>query len=273
MNARSPLFVLIRLALVTAAACAPRASEDVSSRGAAIVLGTPATDHPEAVTVDAYQGGTLTAYCSGSVVAPYVVLTAGHCVDGFDAWQVGAPYAGASGASGESSKGVMLDWAGNGDTLTPTAHDVALIVLSTPITLPAYPVLATTPVPDGTPVTNVGRVQDGTLSSTALYESMPLRVYGATTYGWALDYITMDAVQSGDSGGPDYWAGPSGPVLVAINSGATKNDYYEVLARVDLVASWVASQIAAYPMGAPYAPPDAGSEAGSDAGAADSAGD
>jgi secreted trypsin-like serine protease len=273
MNARAFL-AMTGFTFALAAACAPRASEDVSSRGAAIVLGMPATDHPEAVTVDAYQAGTLEAYCSGSLVAPYVVLTAGHCVDGFDAWQIRAPYAGANGASAESSKGLMLDWAGNGDTLTPTAHDVALIVLSTPVTLAAYPVLATTPVPDGTPVTNVGRVQDGTLSSTALYESMPLRVYGATSYGWALDYITMDAVQSGDSGGPDYWSGPSGPVLVSINSGATKSNNYEVLACIDLVASWVASQIAANPMGAPYAPPDAGSDAGAGAdSAAGSGGD
>jgi secreted trypsin-like serine protease len=246
-------------------ACAEHPQEDVSSRSAGIVLGTPATDHPEAVAIDLYQGGVLQAYCSGSVVAPYVVLTAGHCVDGFDSWQVTAPYASAQ--SSESSNGEMLDWTGNGETLNAAAHDVAVIVLATPITLPAYPVLATSPIPDGTPIINIGRVQDGVLSSTALYESMPLRAYGATPYGWPLDYLTMDAVQSGDSGGPDYWTSPTGPVLVSINSGATKNDYYEVLTRIDLVSSWITSQIADYPSGLPYAPPDAGSDAGPDASA------
>jgi len=159
----------------------------------------------------------------------------------------------------------MLDWKGNGDTLDAQAHDVALLVLSTPITLASYPVLATAPVPDGTSVINVGRVQDGTLSTTALYESMPLRVQDATPSGWPFDYLTMDAIQSGDSGGPDYWASPTGPVLVAINSGATKNNNYELLARVDLASTWITTQIAAYPTGLPYAPPaDAGSDAASD---------
>jgi secreted trypsin-like serine protease len=251
---------------LASAACADHPRENVSSRSAGIVLGTPATDHPEAVAIDLYQAGVLQAYCSGSVVAPYVVLTAGHCVDGFDAWQVTAPYA-SGGQSAASSNGEMLDWKGNGETLNAVAHDVAVLVLATPIRLSSYPVLATSPVADGTPIVNVGRVQDGTLSSTALYESMPLRAYGATTYGWPLDYLTMDAVQSGDSGGPDYWTSPTGPVLVAINSGATKNDYYEVLTRIDLVAPWITSQIAAYPTGLPYAPPDAGTDASPDASA------
>jgi secreted trypsin-like serine protease len=259
-----PLSVTALAIAVASVACAEHHAENVSSGAAGIVLGTPATDHPEAVAIDLYQGGVLQAYCSGSVVAPYVVLTAGHCVDGFDSWQVRAPYA-SGGQSAESSNGQMLDWQGNGETLDAEAHDVAVLVLATPITLSSYPVLATSPVPDGTPIINIGRVQDGTLSSTALYESMPLRAYGATPYGWPLDYLTMDAVQSGDSGGPDYWMSPTGPVMVSVNSGATKNDYYEVLTRIDLVATWITGQIAAYPNGLPYAPPDAGSEAAADA--------
>jgi secreted trypsin-like serine protease len=267
MTSRTMMLSIITLvfAIVIAAACAEQPAERVGSGAASIVLGTPATEHPEAVLVDLYLGGVAQAYCSGTVVAPYVVLTAGHCVDGYDAWQISAPYAGNQ--SAQSSSGEMLDWTGNGDTLNPQAHDVAALILSTPITLPTYPVLATVPVPDGTPVTNVGRVQDGVLSSTALFESMPLRVYGATPYGWPLDYLTMDAVQSGDSGGPDYWASPTGPILVAINSGATKSNNYEVLTRIDLAAPWISTQIAAYPSGLPYAPPAAAPDASPDASA------
>jgi hypothetical protein len=252
----------IALFALLTAACATSGSEPTSSRSSPIVLGTPDTAHPEAVLVDLYQGGTLQAYCSGVLVAPYVVLTAGHCVDGYDTWEITAP--GAQGATVAASASVMLDWQGNGDTLTPSAHDVGLVILPSPIGLPSYPTLAQAAVPDGTPVINVGRVQDGTLSSTTLYDSIPLEIRNATPWGWDYDYLTMDAVQAGDSGGPDYWVGPSGPELVAINSGATKNNNYELLARIDLVAAWIQSQIAAYPNGSPYAPPDAAADAAAD---------
>ena len=163
----------------------------------------------------------------------------------------------------------MLDWAGNGDTLTPCKRTTSLSSSSPrPSRLPSYPTLATTPVPDGTPVINVGRVQDGTLSTSSLYESIPLEVFDATSRGWPFDYVTMDAIQSGDSGGPDFWASPSGPILVAVNSGATKNNNYEVLARIDLVEPWLEAQIAAYPNGLPLATPDAGTDAPADGGPA-----
>jgi secreted trypsin-like serine protease len=252
------------LALTTSIACSEKKAATASSVSTPIVLGNPAADHPDAVLVDLYQGGQLQAYCSGSVIAPYVVLTAGHCVDGFDTWQVAAP--GANGQSAASSNGVLFDWGGNGTSINPAQHDVGLVILSSPIKLASYPTLATSPVPNGTPVVNVGRVQDGTLSSTALYESMPLEVIDAAPSGLPFDYLTMDAIQAGDSGGPDYWSTPAGPVLVAVNSGATSTHYYAVLARVDLVSAWLQSQLAAYPAGLPYAPPDAGAEASTQAG-------
>ena len=38
-----------------------------------------ATAYPEAALVDVLRDGQLGAYCSGALIAPSVVLTAGHC--------------------------------------------------------------------------------------------------------------------------------------------------------------------------------------------------
>src|SRR5580700_3723687 len=81
---------LIALSCTLAACSAARnhqSNEDQpGGSGSDIVGGTPATSYPEAVLVDLSQGGQVTAACSGSLIAPQVVMTAGHCVVTFDGW-------------------------------------------------------------------------------------------------------------------------------------------------------------------------------------------
>ena len=73
---------------LAASACSLRVSQDSSdltdARGelpeaSPIVNGAPATNYPEAVLINSKTaaGGFS---CSGSMIAPRVVLTAGHCV-------------------------------------------------------------------------------------------------------------------------------------------------------------------------------------------------
>lgn len=68
------------------------ATSDIKHVTPEIVNGTEATDLASACIVN-LQTPQGTAMCSGALVAPNVVLTAGHCVAGVSRWSVKCPYA------------------------------------------------------------------------------------------------------------------------------------------------------------------------------------
>jgi hypothetical protein len=204
------------------------------------VGGKQASAFPEAVLVDMLRHGQMVAACSGSVIAPRVVLTAGHCVRGLEGWRISAPYA--SGQKASASSAVTYDWNSDAQTVDPDAHDLGLVFLDAPITLASYPVVADAPIADGALVINVGRIQDGRFSSTDLFASQPIVVTSAVDHGFSFDYMAIEIIQSGDSGGPDFAAGTH--TIVAVNSGGGGGT--EVLARVDLLAGWIQRQVAAH---------------------------
>jgi hypothetical protein len=230
-------------------ACSPSsrdAHEPTGTAGAAILGGSVASDYPEAALVDLYAKGLLIAACSGAVVAPLVVLTAGHCVTGEpgavpDAWVVTAPYAGKVPTRVFGS--AVYDWAGGTSTIVPNQHDIGLLFLETPIMMASYPTLANMEQTDGTMVVNLGRINNGTLSNTDLYASPPVAVSDGSevTPAFPFDYSAMDVIESGDSGGPDEVAGMTPHLIVAVNSGEGGGS--EVLARTDPVATWIAMEL------------------------------
>jgi hypothetical protein len=236
------------LALMTAAfGCATSSPIDESAEleetegtAAPIISGAMASRYPEAALVNMLVGGRQKASCSGAVIAPKVVLTAGHCVFGFDGWAITAPFAG--GQKARASAAATYDWEVASEYVDPSYHDVGLIFLDRPIRLKRYPTIADTPVSGRQRIVNVGRIQDGRLSNSALYVSKPMRVFDGAASGFPFAYAASEVIQSGDSGGPDLLE--NSHTIVAVNSGAGNGT--EVLARVDLLSDWIQDQIDAH---------------------------
>jgi len=190
-----------------------------------IVNGQNATSYLEAALVN--MPGTI---CSGAVIAPKVVLTAGHCVAGESTFNVVAPYANKQSANGVST---WTEYTQTGEFVNASKVDVAVIVLDKAIELASYPKLSQNGLGAGTKVVNVGRIDDGTASFSSLFYGKEVTVSAGSSYGFPYSYITEEVIQPGDSGGPVYLAGSSPRTIVAVNSGAGGGT--QVLARVDLV--------------------------------------
>ena len=97
-----------------------------------------AKSFPGAVTLDGYKAGKLSVECSGTLLSPTAVLTAGHCVQGMSTWKIHAPYAGATGQSAGSVGGEIVNY-NSGEPGAKTLKWVAIVYLDTPIDLPRYP--------------------------------------------------------------------------------------------------------------------------------------
>jgi hypothetical protein len=230
------------LVMTSSVACALDQRDDPSSEvlgemvSSPIVGGTTASAYSEAALVN--MNGSI---CSGSVIAPKVVLTAGHCVDGLSSWSIVAPYANPK----QTAKGVATwtEYTQTGEYVNPNKVDVAVIVLDKAINLATYPKLAQAGLASGTKVINVGRIDDGSASFSNLFFGKQVSVKPGASWGFPKSYITDEIIQSGDSGGPVYLAdGAAQRTIVAVNSGGGGGT--QVLARVDLVYAKIQEIIA-----------------------------
>lgn len=195
---------------------------DVATESEPIIGGQIARQYSSAVLVDSDRGA-----CSGAVIAPRVVLTAGHCVRGATRWNVTAPFAGTQRARSTRS---WTKYTATSGAVNPRSIDVAVLVLDTPIVLEAYPTVASEPARPGTKVRNVGRVRNGVVSNDVLFVGREVTLERGLPSGYPNAYIADQLVESGDSGGPAF---DGEGRIVAVSSGSGGG--IEVLGRVDLV--------------------------------------
>jgi hypothetical protein len=205
--------------------------------------------------------------CSGTVVAPTLILTAGHCAEDIETGVVNAP-SGYTVVTGNvnwtsperqvSAVSRVIPYPG----FVPSAYygDAALLELSTPTRAPAIGLAA-----------DLGGMPDGTAALIAgwgltYYEqawfTAQLQWAGTVVKGpaWCEQHAVLFSSAGklcsinppsyrtgacfGDSGGPLLAQWPSGGVLVQIGItstvyGACSTTHPTVFTRADLVASWV----------------------------------
>jgi hypothetical protein len=221
-----------------AAGCSSGASEPTAANAQAIVHGARAVDYPEAVyvTSDGYVP------CSGVLLTPTVVLSAGHCRGRESTYEVVAPNANGQSAHGSSS---WSPYDGN----PAKSSDVMLVFLDTPIHIAAYPTLGATQIAAGTQVVDIGRTLNGSIG-TDDYVSPVVTIQGpATPMGFPYNYEALpDISENGDSGGPIMLAGTH-TIVAIVDVDTTEENVAEttpidLFARIDLVHDAIESAIA-----------------------------
>jgi hypothetical protein len=189
--------------------------------------------------------------CTGVLIAPDVVLTAGHCGQGVESVVLGTTDYTDGGETIAVSRVVRHD-------AYASTVDLAVLVLATPASVAPRPLVTTDAVEDGAPVviagygaTNSGGTEYGTAlmaASTAIVDAdcsdgngcwlaMP-RGTELVAGGGGIDTC------SGDSGGPLYLLTDGGPKLLGITARATADAEQPcgnggIYVRVDTATPWL----------------------------------
>ncbi len=188
------------------------------------IIGTQrsAAAYSEAVMVKV--NNTANDYCTGTVIAPYVVLTAAHCIvfnggpngAGTGTWTITAQFA-STGRQDRTARGGEPMDAGFWNLTRynyeshPELHDTGVVYLDSPFTGITYPTLSSATVPASTSSvpTYVSAVGRQTSSATAglVLSGRTTLAYPTTRDNERYTYKTAKLTGGGDSGGPLFLEG------------------------------------------------------------------
>lgn len=261
---------LVALAALGATSCSSggRASDGTAAGSSAITSGTADDADTSAVFIKATVKGQ-TGYCSGVVVSPHVVLTAGHCstMDATYAIFVGPDFNDrAAQAATDNYIPVVEHHAHPRYDSKRNLNDVGVLITSAPIPRPATPINRTKI--SASDVGRAVRIVGFGQTSGSDANSLGRRMEGATTIA---AYDSSSLTISGtpniclfDSGGPTFMNQNGVDVVVGIHfiidaASCDQNGYDD---RVDVYTDFIDGYVEAAD------PPDAGAADAADDGGA-----
>jgi Trypsin len=209
----------------------------------AIVNGTPTNAFPSVGIVGDASGG----FCSGTLIAPQVVLTAGHCAEGVGNTAGRFEIAGTTYATSQVIVHPQYNDALIG---TDNANDLAVYRLNRPVTgVTPSPIYRTTPQV-GQTLTLVGFGAGGTGNSghdgsfgTKRVGTTPIDQVSTRLLLWRFDNNTESNTAPGDSGGPAFIQTGGVYYVAGVTSGGDQANAgigdrsYDT--RVDAYKTWI----------------------------------
>jgi secreted trypsin-like serine protease len=280
------LALLAALILAATATASPQAAASSPKATASVIGGHNATiaKYPSLAFIEGVQA-TAGYACTGTVVAPRVILTAGHCVEDIESSSIVEPslIAVATGVSNlkhippTNVSRVEKVLANPGFDPTKLHGDAGLLILSTPVTAPPI-ALATSAdaalYEPGDQLTVAGWGIDDRSTGKAPNQlqaaTVPIEEASRCKEGTRRFYpffesssqvCTLDAPHfhittcHGDSGGPAIATRPDGSMvelgITSLGDGTCNPTSPALFTRVDQISSWVQSWIDAVEAGGP----------------------
>jgi hypothetical protein len=240
------LGVLVPLGVSIATACVVACSGGDKSEDLVV---TPSTNEA-AVVITSFTGDSANKesdVCTGTLIAPNLVVTAGHCATGKTGWKVQAPLA--KGEKSTGLRGMTFDWRDYGSTKShPTNSDIGVIELESPIDLKEFPKITSTTVDNGTRLTRLRRTMDTSGSYTkSRIDEVSGKVHDGEILGFGRTYImATESDEAVNAGGA--LVDPTGKTIYGVVSGRGEKSGSLYMARADMadVNAWLVAQVRAH---------------------------